>query len=170
MVARAAVLILASACSLLGQAQRPTREMIEAQLQAQTKEQIIASILDRMFPPSLVGRELPKSLRAPSGPTIAVFMASTCPHCVKIADYVRGLQASATKATVLPVFYVADTGAEAMWPKHGVLTREDADILRIQGTPTTAVVDASGKVVVAFVGELKPEERAVLEKVAREGL
>lgn len=132
---------------------------------------------DRAHPPSLVGKTLPKVDGldvAGHERTIAVFMMSTCPHCQKELPYLSKLDTAARqsgKAAVVPVFFARDKGAGAFlqpWPSSAPAYIGEADDLRIAGTPTTLVIDKSGKVLQAFVGELKPADEEALLKLVSE--
>lgn len=129
------------------------------------------SVYERAHPPSMVGSMLPEALRSPEGGiTVAVIMSSSCPHCAKEIPYLAGLAGKAKpEARVLPVFFERDeTAAEFLsglgWDRKPVLIAE-ADAPRIKGTPTTLVAGPDGKVTAEYVGELKPAEKAELERL-----
>lgn len=126
----------------------------------------VRQLLDQAFPLPLVGQTLPAKLR---GSTIAVFMSSSCPHCAAEVPFLSKLDAAAA-GKVAAVFFDKDTGASEFlqgrgWSKApSTVSTSDLGSLRIKGTPTTVVADAGGKILQAYVGELKPEQEAELLK------
>lgn len=129
------------------------------------------SLYDRAHPPSLIGSILPEALRSPEGGvTVAVIMASSCPHCAKEVPYLAELAGKAKpEAHVLPVFFERDERAAAFlsglgWDRKPVLLAEAA-APRIKGTPTTLVAGPDGKVTAEYEGELQPAQKAELERL-----
>ncbi len=137
-----------------------------------TSEEIVKvrHLLDRAYPPPLVGQTLSPKLRAtaPRG-TVLVLMSSTCPHCAKEVPYFAQLDAATPTLDIIPAFWDSDVqaGAEFLsklgWAKAPIAIHAgDLGKLRIAGTPTTLVADASGKITQAYVGELTEAQKGEL--------
>lgn len=132
----------------------------------------VRQLIEQAFPPSLVGQILPAKFRAsgPSSGTVAVFMASTCPHCIKEVPLFKSLSDAGIR--IMPVFFSEDTGAPGFLQRNGwdqqpiLATTQDLGSLRIRGTPTTVVAGPDGKITSAFVGELNPAQEQELRKLA----
>lgn len=128
----------------------------------------VRQLLDQAFPAALVGQTLPQKLRT-GQTTVAVFMSSSCPHCAAEVPFLSKLDTVAG-GKVAAVFFDKDDGARAFleakgWAKApSTINASEMGTFRVRGTPTTVVADGGGKILQAYVGELKPEQEAELLK------
>lgn len=155
---------------------RMTRDQATAILSAKTKEELIKIHIDRMFPPELEGLQLPASIGKKGKPTVAMFVSSTCPHCMKEMPYLQDLYSLASdRVLVIPVFSDQDAGRDRFlsrfeWGHPSVsLTVDDYRLLPIRGTPTTVLAGADGRIVASYVGELSEARMAEIKNIVSSG-
>ena len=132
-------------------------------------------ILDRVFPPSLVGQTLPEKIRSKKATTIAVYEQVGCVHCANENPFLAELEKSSTNPEVeIRPFFSPDSDLRKAveFLKMGgvssapvIADAQDMQFVGPRGTPQTVVADRNGKVIAAYSGELNDKARDELRKL-----